>query len=293
MKSFAVIAGLLAVAQAVPVKRAAAPTDIQILQYALTLEHLENNSTRARSTSSTTRHSPTPASDQGSRRLRPDRGAREGARRLSYHCARQQRHRRVQLLLVSSTFSVRSVFYDAERHNMGSPYTDPKSFATLSSVIEGVGVSAYLGAAQYIVNKQYLTAAGAILTTEARHQAWVSSSVNGGSPWSGPLDTPLGLNDVYSIAASFITGCPASNPALPVKAFPALTVSPAAATPGAQVSVQYKYSGSGEQYLTLFSGLDTMFAKISGGMATLPSNLQGTGESPCFFVSFPLASEPC
>ncbi|OGE47775.1 hypothetical protein PENARI_c037G07288 [Penicillium arizonense] len=104
------------------------------------------------------------------------------------------------------------------------PSTDVNSFLALASVLEGVGVSAYLGAAASIMNDTYLTAAGSILTVEARHSAYLRASL-GEAPYAQAFDNPLDFNEVFTVASPFIASCPSSNGALPVKAFPALTMS--------------------------------------------------------------------
>jgi len=155
------------------------------------------------------------------------------------------------------------------------PYTDPKSFVALSSILEGVGVSAYAGAAQYISNKDYLTAAAAVLSTEARHQAWVESTLLHQNPWSGPLDTPLSLDAVYTLAASFITSCPSTNPSLPVQAFPSFAI--ASPKPG-QCSAVTAASGITTEgnYVAFFSGLAPIFVQVQNGEVAVPSSLMGT-----------------
>jgi hypothetical protein len=39
------------------------------------------------------------------------------------------------------------------------------------------------------------------------------------------------MDEVYTLAAAFITSCPASNPKLPIKAFPTLTLDPNTSMP--------------------------------------------------------------
>ncbi|KZZ90838.1 hypothetical protein AAL_07064 [Moelleriella libera RCEF 2490] len=124
-------------------------------------------------------------------------------------------------------------------YNFG--YNDVKTFLATASILEGVGVSAYLGAAADIMSKTYLTAAGSILTVEARHSSYIRSGLQQ-VPFAQPFDAPLSINEVYSLASQFITACPDSNPMLPVKAFPKLAVAPAASgasiTTGSTVTIQ-------------------------------------------------------
>lgn len=97
----------------------------------------------------------------------------------------------------------------------------------------------YLGAAASIVDPGYLTAAGAILSVEARHNAYIRSALKE-SPFPAPFDTPLEFvshvssvlgvrdadwsqNKVFSLAAAFIVG--GSSPVeQPFKAFPSLAL---------------------------------------------------------------------
>lgn len=124
------------------------------------------------------------------------------------------------------------------------PYTNVGSFITLSSVLEGVGTSAYLGGAPLITSKAYLTVAGAILATEALHTSYQRNAINE-VPMANPFETvsqayppspyrisipahttlpqPLDPTSVYTLAAMFITSCPASNTGvLPFVPFPTL-----------------------------------------------------------------------
>ncbi|KAL2069180.1 hypothetical protein VTL71DRAFT_15518 [Oculimacula yallundae] len=152
------------------------------------------------------------------------------------------------------------------------PYTDVKSFLGLSSVLEGVGVSAYLGAAQAIVDKGYLTAAGSILTVESRHSSYIRSVLKQ-VPFPKAFDTPLDFNQVFSLAAQFITGFAKGDPALPFKAFPALTLeaSQYAYTAGSSpvtFSGAYKKAlasnliTEGQKvYAVFFSGLDIYYVE--------------------------------
>lgn len=89
------------------------------------------------------------------------------------------------------------------------------------------------------MSKTYLTAAGSILTVESRHSAYIRGKLNE-SPYPQAFDAPLTLNEVYSLASPFITSCPKDNPALPVKAFPTLTLDPNAGTvrTGSTVTLQ-------------------------------------------------------
>ena len=156
--------------------------------------------------------------------------------------------------------------------------TGPESFITLSALLEGVGISAYLGAAANITDPAYLTAAASILSVEARHSAWIQSSAQLSDAFPAVFDTPLDFNQVYSLAVPFLKDCPKSNMALPVMAFPAATFSPTVTSRLQTVKVASVKLADGD-LMGFISGLTTTIVPIkNNGMVTLPKEV-GPGRS--------------
>ncbi|KAJ5303733.1 hypothetical protein N7476_010532 [Penicillium atrosanguineum] len=188
----ALTGAILSMAQASPVVTRAAITDADILNYALTLEHLEAT-----------------FYEEGLKNYTQSNFVNAGFKDPFYtnlqEVAADERTHVAFLTQALTTTGASPV----KRCTYSFPSTDVKTFLALASVLEGVGVSAYLGAAASIANKGYLTAAGTAI---------------GEIPFAQPFDDPLDFDEVYAVASPFIISCPSSNGKLPVKASPSLTL---------------------------------------------------------------------
>lgn len=81
------------------------------------------------------------------------------------------------------------------------------------------------------------------------------------------------------MAAAFITSCPDTNPVLPVKAFPTLTVSSGKAQPGAPVAFTFDSSAVAHEtplFAVFFTGLSKIFRPLQDGKVVVPQELLGT-----------------
>jgi hypothetical protein len=253
-----VVAALPELCVAAPAKRddSSVPTDIQILNFALTLEHLEN----AYYTQGLQKYTQQDFLDASL-----PTWARGRWNEIS-------QHESTHVSFLESVIGDQAV----QPCNYSFPDTDPISFVTTSFMLETVGVSAYSGAAQFLSNSDYVTSSAAILAVEARQSAWINSAVLKANPWNTAFDTPLDLNHVWTVASGVIVSCPSSNMPLPVKAFPALSF-PADAQPGQTVQVSFNATTTSEQlYVAFIAGLGATFVPLSPQMTVdIPSTLQG------------------
>jgi len=103
------------------------------------------------------------------------------------------------------------------KFDFSSVLTDVKTMSGFARVMEQVGVSAFLGAAQLVSDKSILGAAASILTIESRHQSLLNT-LNGGNSIPQAFDQPLTPEQILALASPLISGCDLGiKPNLPVK----------------------------------------------------------------------------
>ncbi|TBU48019.1 ferritin-like domain-containing protein [Dichomitus squalens] len=241
---------------------APAVSDVDVLQLALTLEHLEStfyNTALDKFTAQDFENAGYPAWVRG---------------RFAQIAGHEATH--VQFL----TQAIGANAAPACEYDFGTSMDDPTSFAKMSRIFENVGSSAYLGAASLIQNKDYLTAAASILGAEISHTGWVSSSVLKVQPWSGSFSVPLAPSAAFSLAREqpFIKSCPQGSPQLPVKQLPQLTLSNAQPQLGSTVSLSFPTANfsNGTLYAAWVDGLTVEYTAINAkGSTQVPNGLQG------------------
>ncbi|SFR51289.1 ferritin-like domain-containing protein [Halogeometricum limi] len=80
---------------------------------------------------------------------------------------------------------------------------NPSAFYKTAMALENTGVQAYLGALSLIDDPDLQTAAGTIATVEARHASYLNH-LNGADPFPNAFDEPKSMDEVLEIASQFI-----------------------------------------------------------------------------------------
>ena len=81
--------------------------------------------------------------------------------------------------------------------------TDAKSFRDTAAALENTGVMAYDGAGQYLENRDLITAAGSIVAVEARHASYLNL-ITGVEPFPGAFEQAKTPAEIFEIAGPFI-----------------------------------------------------------------------------------------
>lgn len=159
-------------------------------------------------------------------------------------------------------------------------FTDAAGMVATASILENVGVSAYLGAAPLVKSPGILGVAASIVTVESRHQTFIRTAAKAAAIPS-PFDTPLGIRNVFTLAAGFIDSCPQGSN-LAITPFPALTMTtpPAAGTPVAAAgsTIQVTSTATGATQCAFQNGGlpgGTAFTPFTNGACTVPQGLAG------------------
>jgi rubrerythrin len=192
LKGSAVAAGAAAFA-AVPLFTASAQfsSDIDVLNYALTLEHLEYAFYR-----------------DGLRGVRAsdfyDMIAPSQADQIIAYLRLIEDHEKTHVdTLIAVITSLGGTPVQELRYDFG--YSDAAGFAAVARALENTGVMAYDGAIALIQDASLQTAAATIATVEARHASYLNL-ITGNVPFPDAFDTPKTPQEILAIAGQFIVG---------------------------------------------------------------------------------------
>lgn len=161
---------------------------VDVINYALTLEHLEAAFYRIA------------VEDDFGPAIFEKLGYADGVRDRIIKIARQEAQHVEALTAVVEQLDGEPV-QEAE-YDFG--YNGLEEFLATAAVIEGVGVSAYTGAAQFLIEEDgLLTAALTIHGNEARHAAYLNL-LTAQIPFPAAFETPLSPDEVLGAAGPFI-----------------------------------------------------------------------------------------
>ena len=160
-------------------------SDLDVLNYALTLEHLEYAFYR-----------------DGIGLF--DFGTDGFGQSINTNLAAIRDHEGAHVVTLSEVITSLGGTPVAEQaYNFTDAYASIDGFLTTAAALENTGVSAYDGAAQFITDPDLLTAAGSIVAVEARHASYLNLITNE-VPFPAAFETPLTMEEVLEIAGPFI-----------------------------------------------------------------------------------------
>ncbi|HEV2108876.1 MAG TPA: ferritin-like domain-containing protein [Thermomicrobiales bacterium] len=157
-------------------------TEVDVLNYALTLEHLEATFYR-----------------EGLETFGPD--AFEAGVYDNLVLVRDHEAAHVETL-VQTIIDLGGTPVEEAEYDFGYG-DDPDAFLEVAATLENVGVSAYDGAAQFLTTPALVTAAGTIVAVEARHASYLNL-ITGEVPFPQAFETPLAPEEVLDAAGGFI-----------------------------------------------------------------------------------------
>ena len=88
-------------------------------------------------------------------------------------------------------------------YNFEDAFASAEAFLATAAALENTGVSAYDGAGQYLSDPGLLTAAGSIVAVEARHASYLNL-ITDEVPFPASFETPLTPDEVLEIAGPFV-----------------------------------------------------------------------------------------